>query len=255
MGDLRRALLQLQYLLLSGLPVLSDQSTIVSPSIWQDMQHYLYKPAIKLNKRYKAKKYTKDKKLNEQTGSDTTHILSNLANDLDGLSLMLSLIDIDDSVLNTPETNMQPSLSLAENLSLYTASRYLSMDIASFLSNRILYKDSSGNEQVQNLSNVVLRNELNQGVDLALSHVTPVCLDRRVMAIDYLPTARTICRAEESRSAGNHKRGNRFFHYLHGLKVPAASMKPNILVAACRTLQEKIDKNVSTSNAVNINSD
>lgn len=216
------------------------------------MQRYLYKPAIKLSKRHKAKD-TNAKKSNEQTGNDTMHILSNLANDLDGLSLM-SLINIDDTVLNTPEANAQPNLSLLENLSVYSASHRSSADIASFLSDGILYKDSNGNEQVQNSSNVILRNQLNRGVDLALSQVTSACLDRRVMAIDYLPTARTICRAEESRSAGNHKRGNRFFHYLHGL-VPAASMKPNILAAACRTLQEKIDKNASTSNAVNVSID
>ncbi|XP_032669231.1 ATPase family AAA domain-containing protein 5 [Odontomachus brunneus] len=254
-GDLRKALLQLQYLLLSGLPVLSEQCTTARPSVWQDIQRCLYKPAIKLSKKHKAKKNTNGKKSNEQTGSNIAHILNNLANDLDGLSLVSSLINIDDTMLNTPEANTQPNLSLAENLSLYSASHRFSVDIASFLSDRILCKDSNGNEQLQSSSNVILRNQLNRGVDLALSQVTSACLDGRVMAIDYLPTARTICRAEESRSAGNYKRGNRFFHYLHGLKVPAASMKPNILAAACRTLQEKIDKNASTSNAVNVSID
>lgn len=248
-GDLRKALLQLQYLLLSGPPVLSDQSTTVRPSLWQDMQRCLYKPAIKLSKRHKAKKS------NERTRGDTAHILSRLANDLDGLSLVSCLIDIDDTVLNAPEANAQPNLSLAENLSLYSASRCCSADIASFVRDKILYRDSSGNDHVQNLSNVVLRNQLNQGVDLALSHVTSACPDRRVMATDYLPVARAICRAEESRSAGNHKRGNRFFHYLHTLNVPAASMKPNILAAACRTLQEKVNKNVSVSSAANVTID
>lgn len=211
----------------------------------------MYRPAIKLSKKHKANKDAK--KWNERTGGDAARVPNNLANDLDALSLVARLIDIDDTALNPPEANAQPSLSLAENLSLYSASRHLSADIASFISDRILYRESDGN--AQGPSNAVLRNRLHRGVDQALSYVTPVCLDRRVMATDYLPTVRTICRAEDSRCAGNHKRGSRFFHYLHSLKVPAASMKPNILAAACRTLQEKIDKNASAStSAVNYRS-
>ncbi|KMQ92272.1 atpase family aaa domain-containing protein 5, partial [Lasius niger] len=55
-GDLRQALLQSQYLLLSGPPVLSEQSTIIKPSLWQGMQRYLYKPAIKLTNRHRTRK-------------------------------------------------------------------------------------------------------------------------------------------------------------------------------------------------------
>ncbi|XP_011147806.2 replication factor C subunit 1 isoform X1 [Harpegnathos saltator] len=243
-GDLRKALLQLQYLLLSGPPVLSDQSTTVRPSLWQDMQRYLYKPAIKL-KRHDTKKDMNAKKYKGRTMKND--ILCSLADDLDGLSLVSSLIDIDDALLNSPEADSQPNLSLTESLSLYSAAQRCSADIANFISDRILYKNSNGNKHMPNSSTTVLRNQLNRGVDLVLSHVTFACLDHRVMATDYLSTARTICRAEEFRSAGNHKRGNRFFHYLHSLKVPASSLKPNILTAACRTLQEKVDKNASTS--------
>jgi len=46
--------------------------------------------------------------------------------------------------------------------------------------------------------------------------------------------------------SANYKRGNRFFHYLHSLKVPTASIKPNILAAACRMLQERGNKTTST---------
>ncbi|KAG5348082.1 ATAD5 protein, partial [Acromyrmex charruanus] len=245
-GDLRQALLQLQYLLLSGLPILSQQSMIVKSLLWQDMQRYLYKPAIKLNKRHKTKKTTNTKNSND------TYILNNLAEDLDSLSLMSSLIDVEDMTLDMSEEKTQSNLSLAENLSFYSALHDLNADIADFINSQILYKNFDANKHVQNQSNIILRKQLKQGVDLALSHVTSTCLDRRIMALDYLPTARTICRAEESRSSTNYKRGNRFFHYLHSLKVPSASMKPNILAAACRMLQEGGNKTVSIQKNITV---
>ncbi|KAG5314528.1 ATAD5 protein, partial [Pseudoatta argentina] len=245
-GDLRQALLQLQYLLLSGLPILSQQSMIVKSLLWQDMQRYLYKPAIKLNKRHKTKKTTNTKNSND------TYILNNLAEDLDSLSLMSSLIDVEDMTLDMSEEKTQSNLSLAENLSFYSALHDLNADIADFINSQILYKNFDANKHVQNQSNIILRKQLKQGVDLALSHVTSMCLDRRIMALDYLPTARTICRAEESRSSTNYKRGNRFFHYLHSLKVPSASMKPNILAAACRMLQEGGNKTASIQKNITV---
>lgn len=203
------------------------------------MQRYLYKPAIKLTNRHRTRKGTNTKRSN-----DTACILNNLAEHLDSLSLVSSLIDIEDTVLNISEEKAQPNLSLAENISFYSASRDLNADIATFISDRILCNDSNANERAQNQNNI-LRKRLNRGVDLALSHVTSACLDQRIMALDYLPIVRTICRAEESRSSVNFKRSNRFFHYLHSLNVPTASMKPNILAAACRMLQEREDKTVS----------
>ncbi|XP_070524431.1 enhanced level of genomic instability 1 isoform X2 [Cardiocondyla obscurior] len=238
-GDLRQALLQLQYLSLSGPPILSEQSTTSKSSLWYDTHHYLYKPTIKLSKN-KTMKSTSTK------NSNNLHILSNLAEDLDGLSLTSSLIDIDDMMLNKSEENVQPNLSLVENVSFYSALHELNADIANFINSRILYKDIKANDYVQNQSKIILRKQLNRGVDHMLSHVTSICLDQRIMALDYLPTARTICRAEESRSTANYKRGNRFFHYLNSLKVPTMSIKPNILAAACKMLQEKENKIPST---------
>ncbi|KYM94827.1 ATPase family AAA domain-containing protein 5 [Cyphomyrmex costatus] len=176
------------------------------------------------------------------------------ADDLDGLSLMSSLIDVEDTTLDMSEEKMQPNLSLAENMSFYSALHDLNADIADFINNQILYKDFDANDCVQNQSNIILKKQLKQGVDLALSHVTSTCLDRRIMVLDYLPTARTICRAEESRSTTNYKRGNRFFHYLHSLKVPSASMKPNILATACRMLQ-KGEKKIASMNIENVTVD
>lgn len=204
------------------------------------MQYYLYKPAIKLINKHRTKKSTNTKRTN-----DTVYILNELAENLDSLSLVSSLIDIEDTILNISEEKTQPNLSLAENISFYSASCDLKADIATFINDRILCNDSNSNERVQNQNNIILRKRQNRGVDLALSHVTFTCLDQRIMALDYLPTIRTICRAEELRSTINSKRSNRFFHYLHSLNMPTVSMKPNILVAACKMLQERKNKNVS----------
>ncbi|XP_025986498.1 ATPase family AAA domain-containing protein 5 [Solenopsis invicta] len=246
-GDLRQTLLQLQYLLLSGPPILLEQSTIMKPLLWQDAQYYLYKPAIKLNKKHKTKKDTKS--------SNNTYILNNLAEDLNSLSLMSSLINIEDMTLDMSEKNTQPNLSLAEKMSFYFALHDLNEDIANFIKGQVLYKDLKVNEHVQNRSNIILKKQLNRGVDLALSHVTSACLDQRIMALDYLPTARTICRAENSRSTTNCKRGSRFFHYLHNLKVPTSLMKPNILAAACRMLQERVNDQAESKRIVSVTSD
>ncbi|XP_050460172.1 uncharacterized protein LOC126856044 isoform X2 [Cataglyphis hispanica] len=232
-GDLRQALLQSQYLLLSGPPELTERSTTIKPSLWQSVQRYLYKPAIKMINRHKTRKGTNTKRFN-----DTAFILDNLAENLDSLSLVSTLIDIEDTMLNISEEKAQPNLSLAENISFYSASRDLKVDIATFISDQILCIDSNANGLMQNQNNIILRKRLNRGVDLALSHVTSTCLDQRIIALDYLPTVRTICRAEEFRSTINYKRSNRFFHYLHSY-IPSASMKPNILAAACKMLQEK----------------
>ncbi|XP_020293897.1 ATPase family AAA domain-containing protein 5 [Pseudomyrmex gracilis] len=237
-GDLRQALLQLQYLLLSGPPTLSEQSMVVNSSLWQDVQYHLYKPVIKLDKKRKTEKKNKNTKK-----SNTACILDNLADDLDNISLASSLLDTEDTTLSVSEEKSQPNLSLTESVLLYSASRDLNTNIANFLSNQMLYKNSKPNENMQSQSNIILRKQLNRGVDQALSQVTSTCLDRRIMALDYLPTARTICRAEESRFAITNKRGNRFFHYLRSLEnVSAVWMKPNILAAACKTLQEKVNK-------------
>ncbi|XP_070152901.1 enhanced level of genomic instability 1 isoform X3 [Polyergus mexicanus] len=238
-GDLRQALLQSQYLLLSGQPILSERSTTIKPSLWQSVQRYLYKPAIKMINRHRTRKGTNIKRFN-----GIACVLNNLAENLDSLSLVSTLVDIEDTMLNISEEKMQPNLSLAENISFYSASHDLKADIATFISNQIFCIDSNANEHLQNQNNIILRKRLNRGVDLALSHVTSACLDQRIMALDYLPTVRTICRAEEFRSTINYKRSNRFFHYLHSY-VPTASMKPNILAAACKMLQERENKPIS----------
>lgn len=212
---------------------------VIKSSLWQDVQYHLYKPVIKLDKKRKTEK----KNTNMKKSNYTAYTLNKLADDLDNISLASSLLDTEDTTLSISEEKAQPNLSLTESVSFYSASRDLNTDIANFLSNQMLYKNSKPNENIQSQSNIILRKQLNRGVDQALSQVTSTCLDRRIMALDYLPAARTICRAEDSRFAITNKRGNRFFHYLHSLEnVSAVWMKPNILAAACKTLQEKVNK-------------
>ncbi|KZC10574.1 ATPase family AAA domain-containing protein 5 [Dufourea novaeangliae] len=127
------------------------------------------------------------------------HILDDVANKLDNIVLLSSLIDIEDSALNLWQIKTQPSLSLVENTDLYSASSNICLDMAEWINRKVICN----------------------------SH------------LNYFPCLRTICRAEESRSNMNNKRGNRFFHYLHSLKAPSVLLKSNILAAACKIMHDK----------------
>lgn len=63
-------------------------------------------------------------------------------------------------------------------------------------------------------------------------------LDRRSVALDYLPTFRAICRTEKDKSATNAKRNNRFCHYLNSLKIAGSTRKSQneILDSLCGAL-------------------
>lgn len=202
------------------------------------MRHHLYKPAIRVSKRRKPKKATGSKATN-----DNADILNDVAKKLDNVALLSSLIDIDDSALNFGQIKAQPSLSLIENTNPYSVSSNISVEIAEWMSTRVVFKEQLNEydgSQYQN--NIALKTQLNRRVNLALSHTTASFLDHRVVSLDYLPSVRAICRAEESRANMNNKRGNRFFHYLHSLRVPSTSLRSNILTAACRVMHDKIDK-------------
>ena len=237
-GDLRRAILQLQYLLLSGPAQILDQSVNFRNSFWQSMRHHLYKPAIRVSKRRKPKKATGNNATN-----DNADILNDVAKKLDNVALLSSLIDIDDSALNFGQIKAQPSLSLIENTNPYSVSSNISVEIAEWMGTRVVFKEQLNEydgSQYQN--NIALKTQLNRRVNLALSRTTASFLDHRVVSLDYLPSVRAICRAEEFRANMNNKRGSRFFHYLHSLKVPSTSLRSNILTAACRIMHDKIDK-------------
>ena len=236
-GDLRRAILRLQYLLLSGPAQILNQSVNFRHSFWQNLRHHLYKPAIRVSKRRKPKKATGSKVMN-----DNADILNDVARKLDNVALLSSLIDIDDSALNFGQIKAQPSLSLIENTNSYSVSSNISVEIAEWMSKRVVFKEQlNEHDGSQYQNNIALKTQLNRRVNLALSHTTASFLDHRVLSLDYLPSVRAICRAEESRGDLNNKRGNRFFHYLHSLRVPSMSLRSNILTAACRVMHDKIE--------------
>ncbi|XP_076655766.1 enhanced level of genomic instability 1 [Halictus rubicundus] len=240
-GDLRKAILEVQYLMLSNPTHVSKQSIILKNLFWQNMRRNLYKPAIKASKKQKAKKIADSK-----TTNFGKHILNDVANKLDNIVLLSSLIDLENSVLNLSEIKMQPCMSLIESTASYSASNRISLDIAEWLSEKVVYDgqlDSCDGTSYQN--SITLKRQLNKGINSALSHSTSLLLDRQVLSTDYLPSLRTICRAEESRANMNNKRGNRFFHYLHSLKGPSMSLKPNILSAACRVMCDVADNNAN----------
>ncbi|XP_076749848.1 enhanced level of genomic instability 1 [Xylocopa sonorina] len=236
-GDLRKAILQLQYLLLSGPPPnrILEQTINFKKSFWQNMQCFVYKPAIKVSKKLKKKKI-----------DDST--LTDVANKLDNIVLMSSLIEIEDSALNLWEIKTQPNVSLIENTATYSASKNTSLEIAEWIASKSGCRDQLNDYNgVSYRNKVMLKKQLNETVNSALSHTTSLLLDRQILATDYLPSVRAICRAEEARANTNTKRGNRFFHYLHNLKAPSTLFKPNILTAACKMMYDTADNNVQTS--------
>lgn len=195
------------------------------------MRYYIYQPAIKENKKQKAKGRLTNK---------NTNILTNLADHLDNLSLLPSLIEINDPALDIICTKLQPSLSLTEDMTSYSVLQDISSEIGEWIDRKIIQKNHLfAKNRIQYQGTLSLRKQLNKGIDSALSQITSYTLDNRSVSLDYLPCIRTICRTEECRTVSNIKRGNRFFHYLSGLKLPASSIKPNILTAACKMLQEK----------------
>ncbi|XP_046813074.1 ATPase family AAA domain-containing protein 5 isoform X1 [Vespa crabro] len=231
-GDLRKALLQLQYLLVSGFSHATKYSFNSRRILWQDMRYYIYQPAIKEAKKQKAKGRLTNK---------NTNILINLADHLDNLSLLPSLIEFNDPALDIVCNKLQPSLSLTEDTASYSVLQHVSTEIGEWIDQEIIQKNHliGKNHGVQYKDTLSLRKQLNKGIDSALSPITSYTLDNRSVSLDYLPCVRTICRTEECRTVSSIKRGNRFFHYLSGLKLPASSVRPNILTAACKMLQEK----------------
>ncbi|XP_044590455.1 ATPase family AAA domain-containing protein 5 isoform X2 [Cotesia glomerata] len=235
-GDLRKALLQLQYILISGIPQSSLLPSDFHKTLWQDMRNYLYKPVAKLDK-----KQTKKKNLQNVNGSNLD-IMDNLADDLDAISLVSSLVDIDDHILNISELKYEPSLSLEETMDSYSSNDVRSIEIGKWLRHRVMNKYTTDTSEIDTklVRQLSLKKELNTGINTALSQISINNLDSRSVSIDYLPAIRTICRSEEIKSSNNTKR--RFFHYLQNFRLPYGQIKPNILQAACKAMQEKNEK-------------
>ncbi|XP_053596829.1 ATPase family AAA domain-containing protein 5 [Microplitis demolitor] len=241
-GDLRKAILQLQYLLISGTPRSSLLSSDFHKTLWQDMRNYLYKPIIKQDKKQTKKKINlKDEQKIDDLNLNT---IANLADDLDAISLVSSLVDIDDEILNMIEFKYEPSLSLEETMDLYSSNNILSMEIGKWLRHKVMNNDTIDTNEIDTKFSrqLSLKKELNTGINSALSQISINNLDSRSVSIDYLPAIRTICRSEEIKSTNNTKR--RFFHYLQNFRLPYGSIKPNILEAACKAMQEKPDKSL-----------
>ncbi|XP_043281457.1 ATPase family AAA domain-containing protein 5 [Venturia canescens] len=240
-GDLRKALLQLQYLLISGKPSARQVPTNYHQSLWQDMRRCIYKPAIRGAKKSTKKKLNESKSLSSPP-SDEISIMDNLANDLDKLSFLSMMIEVDDPVIEISCLKLEPSVSLDENSQDYSSTRITGFEIAKWLRDRlmndVIMNDCGGND-LHNFRQLSLKKELNLSVNLALSQISPHTLDRYTTLLDYLSSLRTICRAEQNRTSNTNKRGNRFFHYLNTLRLPSLSTTPNILSSACKMMEEK----------------
>lgn len=246
-GDLRRAVHQLQYLVLSGLPQSCQVPRAFGENLWQDVKSNVYKPAVKSDKRMGKRKQKaerlKEKQENQDTlenkeTKETIDVLQNLSDDLETISLFSNFTEIDDRVLTFSELKFEPCLSLTENEESYSSNNLQMMEISQWLRSRVVDKDAKVDKSNCNRF-LLMKKELNFGVNLALSQVASNNLDSYSVRTDYLPTVRTICRAEDMKSNCNLKRGNRFFHYLQNLRLPSASTKSNVLAAACKILQDE----------------
>ena len=206
-------------------------------SLWRKTQQCLYKPAVKSSKKLKKKVVAQ--------GSVTrdVDILSQLADDLESVSLVTKLIGIDDVSWTRQNTKSVINLSLSEDTRPYSYSDTISFDIAEFLTYELIQKkEACDSEQIsdQVSSKLNTMRQVNNDINSFLATVASSTTDKRMISVDYLPSVRAICRAEETRNSSNYKRGNRFFHYLHGGKLPTNST--NILSAASKIMQEKQEK-------------
>ncbi|XP_046603928.1 ATPase family AAA domain-containing protein 5 isoform X1 [Neodiprion virginianus] len=232
-GDLRQSLLQLQYILLSGPPSTSQLHSNTMATLWPDMQPLLYKPAIKLSKKYKKEKLN-DKAIAEKNAK----LVNTLAEKLDTISLISSLTETENPAAPPWSQKLNASLSLTEDFNPYSNFTDLGNDIAEWL-----YRFSFKSEQSVSPTNfdcihqLAVKRKVKLGVDFALSQAIPSTLEHRSTATDYLPVVRTICRTEQNRAKANTKRGNRFHNYLHGLNLTSASN--NVLAAASTVFQDK----------------
>lgn len=243
-GDLRKAILQLQYLLLSGPPRILEQTINFKNSFWQNVRYYVYKPAIKVSKKRKKQRTPNHKAIN-----DDKNIINDIANKLDNIALVSSLIEIEDSALDLWQIKTQPNLSLLENTALHSASSDMSLELAEWIGSKVICKEQLNKYNgTQYPNSITLKKQLNKGVNIALSQTTSLLLDHKIIATDYIPSVRTICRAEESRANNNNKRGNRFFHYLYSLKASSTLFKPNVLAAACKIMYDEVDNDAQSEN-------
>ncbi|XP_015116802.1 replication factor C subunit 1 [Diachasma alloeum] len=233
-GDLRRAVLQLQYLVLSGVPQAGEVPSGFGETLWADVKSHVYKPAVKSEKKMR-KRREKGQETREDLNSD---VLQGLSNDLETISLLSNFVEIDDRVLTVSEVKFEPCLSLLENEDLYSRNRDQMMEISQWVRDRVMDREGGKDERTSSNQFLLMKKELNFGVTLALSQVASNNLDGYSIRTDYLPTVRTICRAEELKINNNVKRGNRFFHYLQSLRLPSASTKANVLATACKIMQD-----------------
>lgn len=234
-GDLRKALLQLQYLLATGdshvLPLVVDTNHRNGISLWQKIPQCVYKPAVKESKRRK--------KISQESHKDVD-VLTEIANNLENVSLISKLIELEDISVHHRNMKSVMSLSITEDMRPYSHSNSISSNIADWLTREIIHKKDDTEQNTNKIfTSLLKRRKANNGINSVLSTIA-LTTDQKILSEDYLPCIRTICRAEEARNSSNNKRGNRFFHYLNGTKLPSNSS--NILSASCKIFQEKSEQ-------------
>ncbi|XP_011503900.1 PREDICTED: ATPase family AAA domain-containing protein 5, partial [Ceratosolen solmsi marchali] len=215
-GDLRKELLQLQYMLISDKEQIPFTSLAINNSFLKNIQIFIYKSAIKASKNIKMNHIFNDKSLN-------TVVLDKLVNYLDIFILISVLVNIDDPTSYLFELKSESSLSLIEHSEYYSNLDNISVEIGYWFNdtiNKLISNDfKKTNSQIDiNKYQLSVKKQINSRKSI-LSKIVSNTTDQQALAIDYLSNIRTICRAEEIRNQLNHKRGNRFYHYLQSSKL------------------------------------
>lgn len=228
-GDLRKGLLQLQYLLLSGKERITSAALAVSGnSSWEKTRNQIYKS-------------TKKKRKSDGERVKDNVLPADLISSLDNFSLMSMVVDIGERNCNV---KFEPSMSLTESTNTYSNLASTNLELGDWLNDavkRLALSDSQvSNRETEKRNPSSSKKQAVNSVNSVLTQITPNMLDRWALTMDYLSSIRTICRAEDFRNQANSKRGNRFFHYLYDSKFSNETTRTgSILSSACKMLQVK----------------
>ncbi|XP_058810661.1 uncharacterized protein LOC131675639 isoform X2 [Phymastichus coffea] len=233
-GDLRKSLLQLQYLLISDREHISYTSLALSDLSWSSMKNYIYKPAMKVDK------------IIRKQHLQNYEIMNNLVENLDSFSLVSNLMNIKDPTNILINVKYEPSTSLMQNILTYCSLDDVSLEIGNVINDSVknavlsICKEKSNDSYyVNEIFKTSSKGQHIIHINSILSKIPSFSSDHKSVILDYLPSIRDICRAEKVRNHLNNKRGNRFFHYLQNSRFFTGSMKTsNIFSAACKMLQE-----------------
>ncbi|XP_018323833.1 ATPase family AAA domain-containing protein 5 isoform X2 [Agrilus planipennis] len=137
------------------------------------------------------------------------------------------------------EENLKDSLSLNDCQDDYEMQKDFVLNFSETVLNmgqKMNFEDVKINLAVPSVDRIRSRIKKHAS-DSALVQIVPLSshMDRKSVAMDYLPTLRNIAKTEAYRFTTNSKRRNRFYHYLRGLGLDVNDI---CLKTACETFKQ-----------------